>query len=141
LDELIHVWYLWHPNTKDVFSGYGLGTGTDYIVGILMVDRPRKAPVEYLNNIRETFGECELYPMTANSSQGILCQMSIEEDSRQYIKEFEYSINRTIRERFAPLLENKPKPHFLMQYSHKLGLWVSEFYLSETAKRGGINPN
>ena len=141
LDEKIHVYYLWHPNTEDVFSGYGLGIDKDYIVGFLMVDRPRKAPAGYLNDIKKTFGEYELHPITTDGCRGILCQMSIEEESRKYIKNFQYPINETVLERFEPLLKYKPKPHFLMQYSHKQDLWVSEFYLAETEKRGGVNPN
>jgi len=141
LDEDIRVWYLWHPYTKDVFSGYGLGKNNDYLIGILMVDRPRKAPEEYLNEIKKAFGECQLYPMANDGCRGILCQMNIEEESRQYIKNFKFSINKTVLERFTPLLKINPKPHFLMKYSQDQGLWVSEFYLSENAQRGGMNPN
>ena len=141
LDENIRVWYLWHPDTKDVFSGYGLGESNDYLIGILMVDRPRKAPIGYLNQIKKAFGECQLYPMATDGCRGILCQMSIEEESRKYVKNFEFSINAIVMERFSPLLENKPNPHFLMQYSHMERLWLSEFYFPENHQKGDINPD
>jgi hypothetical protein len=47
--------FLWHPETEDVFSGDGLVTGKgfkDYLVGILMVDRPRPADPEWLEEAK-----------------------------------------------------------------------------------------
>lgn len=40
LPELL---YLWHPGTKDIFSGYGLVIAPNHLVGVVMVDRPNTA--------------------------------------------------------------------------------------------------
>src|SRR5882724_12604731 len=32
---------LWHPGTRDIFSGYGLRMAPAHLVGVVMVDRPR----------------------------------------------------------------------------------------------------
>ena len=43
------LFYLWHPETEDKFSGYGLTTKPERknrLVGLLMVDRPLPADPE-----------------------------------------------------------------------------------------------
>jgi hypothetical protein len=32
--------FLWHPGTRDRFSGYGLRIAPAHLVGVVMVDRP-----------------------------------------------------------------------------------------------------
>lgn len=73
------LYFLSHPGTENVFSGYGLVAREgfkDYLVGVLMVDRPRPADPEWLRLVEETFGEYELVEMTATGERGIVCQMS-----------------------------------------------------------------
>ena len=33
--------FLWHPGTRDIFSGYGLAIAPLHLIGLMMVDRPR----------------------------------------------------------------------------------------------------
>lgn len=129
------VRYLWHPGTTDTFSGYGLRIDKDRIAGLLMVDRPCIAPESYINYIMETFGECDLYPMTTDGSRGVICRMTIAADSTQFVKDLGFHVNELILERFRPLLQNLPRPHFKMKYSPAHRLWLSEFY------RGDLNRN
>ena len=66
------LYFLWHPSTEDVFSGYGLIAREgikDHLVGIPMVDRPRRADPEWLQEVEATFGECCLVPMTATGEK------------------------------------------------------------------------
>jgi hypothetical protein len=40
------IFFLWHPGTERIFSGYGLAMrpgGNELLAGPLMVDRPRPA--------------------------------------------------------------------------------------------------
>jgi len=40
------LFFLWHPGTEEIFSGYGLTTqagSAEILVGLLMVDRPHPA--------------------------------------------------------------------------------------------------
>jgi len=127
LDEYA-AWCLWHPGTEDTFSGYGIGKDTDYIIGLLMIDRPQIAPQEYLDEIRKEFGPYFVSPMTFDGCRGILCQMTIEEQSRRYVRRFDKELEDIILNNIDPLLEHKPKPHFMMGYSHELRLWTSTFY-------------
>lgn len=129
LDKLLRVLYLWHPNTENIFSGFGIGKDKKNIVGMLMIDRPKRAPNEYLKEIKNAFGKYQLYPMTINPDRGILCQMDIKNNSKQYLRELELPIDNNIKKRFLPIFRNKPKPHFQMHYSHKHHLWLSRFYI------------
>ena len=33
--------FLWHPGTRDIFSGYGLAIAPLHLIGLMMVDHPR----------------------------------------------------------------------------------------------------
>ena len=49
--------YLWHPETEDVFSGYGLTVEQerkDRLVGLLMVDRPHPVDPDWYHS-RQSF--------------------------------------------------------------------------------------
>ena len=46
-----------------------------------MVDRPRRASPSWLKSVTDTYGECQLYPMTATGERGLACRMRIESDS------------------------------------------------------------
>ena len=61
------LFLLWHPGTVDVFSGCGLTMwpgSQEFLVGLLMVDRPRTANPEWLERVEATYGECHLVEMT-----------------------------------------------------------------------------
>ena len=71
--------YLWHPGTKNVFSGYGLtiySIRPDRMVGLLMVDRPQPADPAWLQAVVDTYGECQLYPMTSTGERGLACRIA-----------------------------------------------------------------
>ena len=78
--------FLWHPGTTDIFSGYGLRIAPAHLIGVVMVDRPRPAAADWLEEIMQTFGGYELVPMTASGERGMLCQMRIAEDSRVHLR-------------------------------------------------------
>ncbi len=85
------LYFLWHPGTEDIFSGYGLVAKEgfkDYLVGLLMVDRPRRADAEWLKEVEATFGEYQLVAMTAAGERGIACQMRIEPESLPHLRRF-----------------------------------------------------
>ena len=69
------LFFLWHPVIDELFSGYGLTTqpgSNEFLVGLLMVDRPRPADPEWLKEVEATFGECHLVAMTATGERGIV---------------------------------------------------------------------
>ena len=48
------LFFLWHPGTGQIFSGYGLAMrpgSKDLLSGLLMVDRPRPADPEWLAEV------------------------------------------------------------------------------------------
>jgi hypothetical protein len=55
---------LWHPGTRDIFSGYGLRIAPAHLAGVVMVDRPRPVDPAWLGEVRQMFGGYELIPMT-----------------------------------------------------------------------------
>ena len=68
------LFFLGHPGTEETFSGYGLTMqpgSKEFLVGLLMVDRPRPVDPEWLNDVEATFGEYHLVPMTAAGEQGL----------------------------------------------------------------------
>ena len=84
------LFFLWHPGTEQTFSGYGLTMqpgSTEFLTGLLMVDRPRPVDPEWLKEVEATFGECHLVAMAAGGERGIACQMQIEPDSLPYLVE------------------------------------------------------
>ena len=83
------LFYLWHPETEDTFSGYGLTIEQprkDRLVGLLMVDRPNPANPDWLQSVEDVYGECQLVPMTFTGERGLACNMQIENDSVVYLR-------------------------------------------------------
>jgi hypothetical protein len=81
------LYFLWHPGTENVFSGYGLTVkagSSEHLVGLLMIDRPPQGVAEWLQTVEKAFGQCELLAMTASGDRGILCQMQIDPESQPY---------------------------------------------------------
>ena len=93
------LYFLWHPTTSDVFSGYGLTMQEerkDRLVGLLMVDRPRPVDPQWLEDVKLVYGDYELVPMAANGDRGIVCQMYVAKESLPYL-------NSSNRLRWMPL--------------------------------------
>lgn len=75
--EKEELFYLWHPETDQIFSGYGLTNESgrkDRLVGLLMVDRPQRADPEWLQMINNIFGDCRLVATDA-ACEGLNLQM------------------------------------------------------------------
>ena len=56
-----------------------LSEGKSPLVGMLMVDRPSRCPEDYIQDLKETFGEVIIGPMTINGERGLFTQMRIED--------------------------------------------------------------
>ena len=120
---------LYHPNSPDIFSGYGLVMHDDwpgYLTGLLMVDRPSPADPGWLESLQETYGECELVPMTARGDRGLVCQMYIEPDSLQHLRRFSPAFGQPLQEALQPLLEAPPAPTLTMRWGEAERAWLSE---------------
>jgi hypothetical protein len=123
------LYLLSHPGTEEVFSGYGLVVRDgfkDYLVGVLMVDRPRPALPEWLRGIEAAFGEHELVEMTPAGERGILCQMQIEDGSLAHLRGLGTPKAKLIQEALQPLLEDKPRPVLKVRWDEERRLWTSE---------------
>lgn len=103
--------FLGHPGTN-IFSGYGLTLKPerlDYLAGLLMVDRPRPVDPEWLKQVEDTFGECQLVPMTVTGERGIVCRMQIEPDSQKHLQQFTSMKSSGIKNALTPLLNELPE--------------------------------
>ena len=124
------LYFLWHPGTKDTFSGYGLTVQSgqkDHLVGLLMVDRPRPVDPLWLAEVESKFGGYELYVMTTNRELGIACQMWVEADSQAYVRQIDMPLAVMIKQMISPLLQQPPKPRLKMRWDEALRLWTSQF--------------
>jgi hypothetical protein len=99
-----------------------------YIVGLLMVDRPFPAPEAWLQTVQETYGECELLPMTASGERGLLCQMQVEEGSLSHLYSFPGFPDQiqSFQEALAPLLEKLPAPMLAVRWDEERRVWLSQ---------------
>lgn len=120
--------YLWHPGTPSTFTGYGLTVQEGKkgkLTGLIMVDRPSKADPEWLDEIERTYGEYQLAPMTAGGDRGIVCQLSVEPESQQYLRRGPSEKSREIKESLKSLIEEPPSPVFNMWWDEDVHLWRS----------------
>jgi len=120
---------LYHPNSPDIFSGYGLvmqDAWPGHLVGILMVDRPFPADPGWLERIQDTYGECQLVPMTARGDRGLVCQMHIEPESLQYLRRFAPEFGQPLQENLQPLLDHPPAPTLALRWNAGQRVWLSE---------------
>ena len=128
------LYFLWHPPTTDIFSGYGLTIQEgrkNHLVGLLMVDRPQPVDLQWLENVKLVYGDYELVTMTVDGDRGIVCQMYVAKESLPYLKQFESPRTAAIQQALSPLLEEKPSPMFEMLWDPELGLWRSYFSLGD----------
>jgi hypothetical protein len=117
--------YLWHPGTRDRFSGYGLIIAPWRLIGIIMVDRPTVADPAWLAEIEHTFGSYQLTAMTQTGERGILCQMVVAEDSRPYIRRLVHPQNPALRSALRPLRGHPPAVTLAVRWEAARGSWVS----------------
>jgi len=128
------LYFLCHPGTEQIFSGYGLTMqpgSNEFLVGLLMVDRPRPADPEWLKEVEAAFGEYQLVPMTASGERGIACQMLIEPDSLSHLHRFPSDKAVAIQTALEPLLEAPPNPAFSLHWDEEMRLWCSQMITSE----------
>jgi hypothetical protein len=117
--------FLWHPGTRDIFSGYGLHIAPAHLIGLIMVDRHGGADPGWLAEIERIFGSCDLAPMTQTGERGIVCQMKVAEDSRRYLKRLIHPQNRAIREALRPLRRHPPAVTLEVRWQPDRQCWVS----------------
>lgn len=129
---------LYHPDTTDIFSGYGLVMQDDWpghLMGLLMVDRPHSADPAWLARIDDLYGACDLLPLTVRGDRGLLCQMYIEPDSLQHLRRFSPAFGQPLQAALSPFLEEPPAPTLLVRWDEERRLWLSEMIV-----RHGLSP-
>jgi hypothetical protein len=117
--------YLWHPGTKDIFSGYGLAVAPAHLVGLVMIDRPKRADPAWLEKIHKTFGEYQLAAMTQTGERGIVSQMHIAGESLQYLRRFNHALVSALRTALLPLLTNQPAVILALRWDRAQSSWIS----------------
>jgi hypothetical protein len=123
------LWYLHHPGTEEIFSGYGLTMEPNQknrLAGILMVDRPFRADPGWLQTIYDAYGECQLVPMTAGGDRGLVCQMEIEAESMAHLRHSPSSLSEAIQASLEPLLDQPPAPLLHLSWDEEARAWLSE---------------
>ena len=124
------LYFLWHPNTENVFSGYGLTMNAgskEHLVGLLMIDRPPQQNVDtWLQGVEEAFGAYQLVAMTATGERGIVCQMQIEAQSQPFLRQFPSDKAAAIAAALQPILDEQPNPIFVMNWDGERRVWVSQ---------------
>jgi len=128
------LYFLTHEGKSHIFSGYGIPLKygeKSPLIGMLMVDRPVRCPEEYLQKLRDTFGELFISPMTHSGERGVFAQMRIEDPfSLDLLQDVIYGPKT---EHIAQALElslragYSPKPRLKLRWSRDHMLWLSEF--------------
>ena len=129
------LYFLWHPGTNFVFSGYGLTTKAgqkDLLVGLVMVDRPQPVSRAWLARVKQNFGGYELYPMTASQERGIVCQMRIEPKSLELVSTLDDPLSERLRVALTPLLLQPPQPRLFLHWDLAGNVWQSQLDLEES---------
>ena len=121
------ILFLWHPGSRDIFSGYGLVVAPAHLVGLLMVDRPEPVDANWLETIERTFGSYQLSAMTQTGERGLVCQMRIAEDSTQHLRVLPHPDIGALRDALRPLLDNLPAVTLHLAWSANHASWMSRF--------------
>lgn len=124
------LFYLYHPETEDVFSGYGLTAEPmrkDRLVGLLLVDRPIVVDTKWLESLEKTYGECRLIPMTDKGERGLICQMEVVDDSLHHLRQLPSNKSKAIQRALKPLLDEPPAPRLRLHWDEETRFWNSEF--------------
>ena len=117
--------FLWHPGTRDVFSGYGLVLGPTHLVGLLMVDRPKPVDPSWLETIERAFGSYQLTAMTQTGERGIVCQMLIAQESIPHLRVLPHPRIGALRDALLPLLDDLPAVTLALAWYPENRCWVS----------------
>jgi hypothetical protein len=128
------LFYLWHPGTEGTTSGYGITLEHDKpgrLVGLLAVDGPNPAVKVWLRNIEETFGECQLIPMTSSGLRGLACQMEIGPSSVQHLKSYPSIRSAAIQASLRPFLDRPPAPTLRLSWHEDRRILAHEFEIVE----------
>ena len=124
------LYYLHHPGTDCVHSGYGLTLYPDrpeHLVGLLMVDLPQRADPVWLRSVANTYGDCPLIPMTAGGERGLACRMVIEQDSIPHLQRFPIPLSEQLQQALQPFLDEPPAPRLKLRWDPESQLWQSRF--------------
>jgi hypothetical protein len=121
----VGLYFLWHPGSRDHFSGYGLVVAPWQLVGILMVDRPTVADPAWLADIERTFGSYQLAAMTHTGERGIICQMQVAEDSHRYLRRLIHPLSREVRKVPRALRRQPPAVTLEVRWQADQQGWVS----------------
>jgi len=127
------LFYLWHPGSEQIFSGYGLAKESgrdDLLVGLLTVDRPYPADPSWLQAVHNAFGECHLVPMASSGERGLACQMQITPEDEAHLRRFPSPLSMEIQMALEPLIEDPPHPVFNLSWDNEARLWRSVFAIS-----------
>jgi hypothetical protein len=117
--------FLWHPGAVDRFSGYGLRVAPAHLIGVVMIDRPKPAASNWLEDIHQTFGGYDLVTMARDGARGIVCQMRIVEESRVHLRLMRHPQREQICQALRPLLAAPPAVTLSMTWDDRSGGWVS----------------
>jgi len=113
-----------------MFSGYGvkLHPGRpDLLAGLLVVDMPRPADPLWLQAVANTYGECNLLPMTADGKRGLACRMEIDPESLPYLERFPIPLSDQLEQALQPFLTEPPVPQLRLRWDPDTQLWQSHF--------------
>ena len=121
----VGLYYLWHPGTRDRFSGYGLLIAPWRLVGLIMIDRPTVADPAWLSDIERTFGSYHLAAMTHTGERGIVCQMQVADDSHRYLRRLVHPLNREIHKALRPLRRDPPAVTLAVRWQPDRQGWIS----------------
>jgi hypothetical protein len=120
------ITFLWHPDTTDIFSGYGLVLAPGHLVGLVMVDRPEPVDPAWLAVIEQTFGSYQLVAMTQSGERGLVCQMLIAQESTPYLRVLPHARIGRLRDALRPLLGDLPTVTLALTWSPENHCWVSQ---------------
>ena len=124
------LYYLYHPGTDNVHSGYGLTlypNRPEQLVGLLMVDLPQEADPLWLRSVANTYGDCPLIPMTSDGKRGLACRMVIERDSVSHLQHFPIPLSNHLQQALCPFLDDPPAPRLKLKWDPDTQLWQSHF--------------
>jgi hypothetical protein len=120
------ITFLWHPDTKDVFSCYGLVLGPGHLVGLVMVDRPEPVDPAWLAVIEQTFDNYQLVAMTQSGERGLVCQMLIAQESIPHPRVLPHPHIEAQQGALIPLLGDLPIVTLALTWSPENHCWVSQ---------------
>lgn len=121
---------------SEFVSGYGLTTHTrrkDRLVGLWRVDHPANpldtSPADWLAQIEELYGECQLAPMTSDGAFGLVTHLRIARDSLPLVQRAVYPQAIPQVRGLQSLLDPLPAPVLQVSWDNTRQRWCSEFWI------------